>query len=147
MGQRYTICTAADMFKGGQIMDNAFCGGGDTNIGLSDTKTPIQESAIKMIKAAIFMGDPRYISGLPYNVGTCTAKGVSLHSVSSNLLQTNYLNSSLHDQLASPAQSHPQLNRTATPQTRTAAMATMPMLINSMEISMVKLLSRSLRAS
>lgn len=30
-----------------------------------------------MIKAAIFMGDPRYISGLPYNVGTCRAQGVS----------------------------------------------------------------------
>ncbi|KAG4428172.1 carbohydrate esterase [Cadophora sp. M221] len=61
--------------QGGQIMDNAFCGGGDSNIGLSDTKTPIQESAIKMIKAAIFMGDPRHIPGLPYNVGTCKANG------------------------------------------------------------------------
>ena len=28
-----------------------------------------------MIKAAIFMGDPRYIKGLSYNVGTCTAQG------------------------------------------------------------------------
>jgi acetylxylan esterase len=29
------------------------------------------------IKAAIFIGDPRYIYGLPYDVGTCTAEGVS----------------------------------------------------------------------
>ncbi|KAG9234431.1 carbohydrate esterase family 5 protein [Amylocarpus encephaloides] len=61
--------------QGGQIMDNAFCGGGDTNIGLSNTAVPIQASAIAMIKAAIFMGDPRYIAGLPYNVGSCTARG------------------------------------------------------------------------
>ena len=138
---------SADNFKGGQIMDNAFCGGGDTNIGLSDTKTPIQESAIKMIKAAIFMGDPRYISGLPYNVGTCTAKGVSNLSVSSNLLQSNYLNSSLLAQLASPAQLHPQSSRIATLQTHTAATETMPMLTNNMETSMAKLLSPSSRAS
>ncbi|KAL2062004.1 hypothetical protein VTL71DRAFT_6270 [Oculimacula yallundae] len=61
--------------QGGQIMDNAFCGGGDTTSGLTDTKTPIQASAITMIKATIFMGDPRYITGLPYNVGTCKASG------------------------------------------------------------------------
>jgi acetylxylan esterase len=33
-----------------------------------------------MIKAAIFMGDPRYIYGLSYDVGTCTAHGVSTSS-------------------------------------------------------------------
>ncbi|KAF3913102.1 hypothetical protein AA313_de0201179 [Arthrobotrys entomopaga] len=61
--------------QGGQIMDNAFCGGGDTNIGLSNTATPINSNALAMIKAAIFMGDPRYMAGLPYDVGTCTAHG------------------------------------------------------------------------
>ncbi|RDL38762.1 putative acetyl xylan esterase (Axe1) [Venustampulla echinocandica] len=61
--------------QGGQIMDNAFCGGGDSNIGLSNTAVPIQAAAIEMIKAAIFMGDPRHIPGLPYNVGTCQASG------------------------------------------------------------------------
>ncbi len=60
-------------------MDNAFCGGGDTNIGLASTETPIQAAAIPMIKAAIFMGDPRHIPGLPYNVGTCKASGVCIH--------------------------------------------------------------------
>ncbi|KAF9533322.1 acetyl xylan esterase II precursor [Crepidotus variabilis] len=61
--------------QGGQIMDNAFCGGGDTNEGLDDESVPIQASAIKKIVAAIFMGDPRYINGFSYNVGTCTANG------------------------------------------------------------------------
>ncbi|KAF9523169.1 family 5 carbohydrate esterase [Crepidotus variabilis] len=61
--------------QGGQIMDNAFCGGGDTNEGLTDTAVPIQASAISKIAAAIFMGNPRYIAGLPYNVGSCTTKG------------------------------------------------------------------------
>ncbi len=58
-------------------MDDAFCGGGDANEGLSSTAIPIQASAINMIKAAIFMGDPRYVYGLvPYQVGTCRASGV-----------------------------------------------------------------------
>ncbi|PPR06361.1 hypothetical protein CVT24_002474 [Panaeolus cyanescens] len=61
--------------QGGQIFDNAFCGGGDTHSGISDTSVPIQPSAVNMIKAAIFMGDPRFIRGLPYNVGTCQAQG------------------------------------------------------------------------
>lgn len=61
--------------QGGQIFDDAFCGGGDTNEGLSSTAVPIQASAIAQIKAAIFMGDPRHIPGLSYNVGTCQASG------------------------------------------------------------------------
>ncbi|KAF8953627.1 acetylxylan esterase precursor [Flammula alnicola] len=61
--------------QGGQIMDDAFCGGGDTNEGLTSTAIPIQASAVNMIAAAIFMGDPRHIPGLSYNVGTCTASG------------------------------------------------------------------------
>lgn len=59
-------------------MDDAYCGGGDSNEGLSDTSIPISAAAQKMIKAAIFMGDPRHIAGLSYNVGTCQASGVSL---------------------------------------------------------------------
>ncbi|KAF9052082.1 putative acetylxylan esterase precursor [Panaeolus papilionaceus] len=61
--------------QGGQIFDDAFCGGGDSNEGISDTSIPIQASAVNMIKAAIFMGDPRHIPGLSYNVGTCNANG------------------------------------------------------------------------
>lgn len=63
--------------QGGQIMDNAFCGGGDTTIGLSNTATPISSAALAQIKAAIFMGSPRFRAGFSYNVGTCSAQGVS----------------------------------------------------------------------
>ncbi|VDC06425.1 unnamed protein product [Peniophora sp. CBMAI 1063] len=61
--------------QGGQIMDDAYCGGGDTNEGLSNTAIPISAAAQKQIAAAIFMGDPRHIPGLSYNVGTCQASG------------------------------------------------------------------------
>ncbi|KAK6331948.1 hypothetical protein TWF718_002485 [Orbilia javanica] len=61
--------------QGGQITENAFCGGGDTNIGLTNTAIPIQASALTQIKAVILMGDPRFTAGAPYNVGSCTAKG------------------------------------------------------------------------
>ncbi|KAI0400023.1 carbohydrate esterase family 5 protein [Xylaria palmicola] len=52
--------------QGGQIMDNALCGGAGST--LSGT-------ALAAVKAAIFMGDPHNVAGLPYNVGTCTAGG------------------------------------------------------------------------
>ncbi|KAG8627483.1 hypothetical protein KVT40_004966 [Elsinoe batatas] len=61
--------------QGGQISDNAICGGPDANIGWSSTGVPINSKALAQIKAAIFMGDPRYIAGLSYNVGTCTQQG------------------------------------------------------------------------
>ncbi|CAI6257453.1 unnamed protein product [Periconia digitata] len=52
--------------QGGQIFDNALCGGaGQTLSG----------NALKAVKAAIFMGDPHNQVGLPYNVGTCQAGG------------------------------------------------------------------------
>lgn len=55
--------------QGGQIMDNALCGGsGATLTGAS----------LAAVKAAIFMGDPHNVNGLPYNVGTCRAGGVSI---------------------------------------------------------------------
>jgi acetylxylan esterase len=54
--------------QGGQIIDNALCGGsGSTLTG----------NALAAVKAAIFMGDPHNRQGLPYNVGTCQAQGVS----------------------------------------------------------------------
>lgn len=56
--------------QGGQIIDNALCGGaGSTLTG----------NALAAVKAAIFMGDPHNRAGLPYNVGTCTTQGVSIH--------------------------------------------------------------------
>ncbi|EJD45908.1 Acetylxylan esterase At 0.90 angstrom resolution [Auricularia subglabra TFB-10046 SS5] len=61
--------------QGGQIFDDAYCGGGDLNEGLTDTRIPISANALNMIKAAIFMGDPRHIPGLSFNVGSCQASG------------------------------------------------------------------------
>jgi len=52
--------------QGGQIMDNAMCGGAGATL---------TGAALASVKAAIFMGDPHNIPGLPYNVGTCTAGG------------------------------------------------------------------------
>ncbi|KAI1846708.1 hypothetical protein JX265_008988 [Neoarthrinium moseri] len=52
--------------QGGQIMDNALCGGSGATL---------TGNALKAVKAAIFMGDPHNVAGLPYNVGTCKAGG------------------------------------------------------------------------
>ncbi|KAL2263969.1 hypothetical protein VTK26DRAFT_3963 [Humicola hyalothermophila] len=61
--------------QGGQIMDNAVCGGPDQGSGITSTTPPISASALNQIKAVILMGSPRYVAGLSYNVGTCTAQG------------------------------------------------------------------------
>lgn len=58
-------------------MDNALCGGGDSIEGVKDTNVLVSQQALGMVKVAIFMGDPRYVAGLPYEVGTCQTKGVS----------------------------------------------------------------------
>jgi len=70
-----TVLVLVGYSQGGQIMDDAYCGGGDTNEGLSSTAIPISAAAQKKIAAAIFMGDPRHIPGLSFNVGTCQASG------------------------------------------------------------------------
>lgn len=54
-------------------MDNALCGGAGATL---------TGAALAAVKAAIFMGDPHNVAGLPYNVGTCTAGGVGFHSSS-----------------------------------------------------------------
>ncbi|KAF8309259.1 cutinase-domain-containing protein [Clavulina sp. PMI_390] len=70
-----TVLVLVGYSQGGQIFDDGYCGGGDTNEGLSSTAIPISTAAQAKIAAAIFMGDPRRIPGLSYNVGTCTASG------------------------------------------------------------------------
>jgi acetylxylan esterase len=112
--------------QGGQIMDNALCGGAGATL---------SGNALNAVKAAIFMGDPHNVVGLPYNVGTCQAQGVSCFS---SVLETpgscrkrmviNNKNSSLPAPVASSAlrPSRPSSSRTATPPTRTAAPATTP---------------------
>ncbi|KAM7211014.1 family 5 putative carbohydrate esterase [Rhypophila decipiens] len=61
--------------QGGQIFDNAYCGGPDSGSSISTTTPFINSSALSQVKAVILMGSPRYVAGLPYNVGTCTAQG------------------------------------------------------------------------
>ncbi|KAJ4424876.1 carbohydrate esterase [Gnomoniopsis sp. IMI 355080] len=56
--------------QGGEIFDAALCGASGTGGSLSSYN----------IKAAIFMGDPRFKAGAPYNVGTCTAGGFDQRS-------------------------------------------------------------------
>lgn len=55
------------------VQDTVLCGNGDPKQSVSSTGS----IAGYNIKAAIFMGDPRYETGAPYNVGTCKAGGVS----------------------------------------------------------------------
>jgi len=50
-------------------MDNAVCGGAGAKL---------SGAALDAVKAAIFMGDPHNVVGLPYNVGTCKAQGLCI---------------------------------------------------------------------
>ncbi|KAG9513843.1 acetylxylan esterase precursor, partial [Aureobasidium melanogenum] len=61
--------------QGAQIGDDAICGGGDPNQGISSTAAPISAAIGNKIKAIIFMGDPRNIPGGPYSVGTAKGPG------------------------------------------------------------------------
>lgn len=64
--------------EGFTIMDDALCGGGDPNQGISSTAAPISKTVASKVKAMIWMGDPRHTPGAPYDVGTSTAAGVSV---------------------------------------------------------------------
>jgi acetylxylan esterase len=63
--------------QGGQIMDNAFCGGPDDSNGYTDSAPAIDSAAMDLISAVIEMGSPRFVGGLDYGVGTCTTGGFS----------------------------------------------------------------------
>jgi acetylxylan esterase len=63
--------------QGGQVADNAFCGGPDANQGYSTTAPAFSAAAMNQIKAVIEMGNPRYRSGVAYQVGSCRAQGFS----------------------------------------------------------------------
>lgn len=66
--------------QGSQIIDDAFCGGPDGN-SMSETAAPIPADVSEHVKALIFMSNPRNVPGLPYNVGTAKAGGVSFPSL------------------------------------------------------------------
>ncbi|KAL3464506.1 cutinase [Aspergillus heterothallicus] len=67
--------------QGGEILDAALCGGGVPNQGITNTAVRLSSSAVNMVKAAIFMGEPLFRAGLPYSVGTCAAGGFDARPV------------------------------------------------------------------
>jgi len=65
--------------KGSEIEDNALCGGGDLNQGVSSTAATISAAARANIKAVIWAGNPRNSpSESSFHVGSCTNGGVSI---------------------------------------------------------------------
>ncbi|GIZ37994.1 hypothetical protein CKM354_000142100 [Cercospora kikuchii] len=62
--------------QGAQIGDNALCGGGDPNQGITDTKVLVTSAAANAIKAVIWAGNPRNSPAeSSFRVGTCSAQG------------------------------------------------------------------------
>ncbi|PGH01951.1 hypothetical protein AJ80_08933 [Polytolypa hystricis UAMH7299] len=53
-------------------MNNALCGGGDPNQGVTGTSMLVTSD---QVKAIVLMGDPRHTPGMSFNVGTATAPG------------------------------------------------------------------------
>jgi hypothetical protein len=54
--------------QGGAVLTDTLCGGGGPQVG---PKTPgLTAEEGKLIKAAVSMGDPRFVPGAPYDVGT-----------------------------------------------------------------------------
>lgn len=68
----------SNIFLDALIANSKCYSGGDTAEGITSTAVPLSSAAVSQIKAAIFMGDPRFVSGLSYEVGTCKAGGVSI---------------------------------------------------------------------
>lgn len=125
------IMLTAYNLQGSEIFDAALCGGGDPNQGVTNTAVLFTAAALSQIKAAIFMGDPLYHVGLPYNVGTCQAGGVSIYFYppsyeSKHLL--NRISSSTLAQQASLVQARLKSSHTATPPIPTVATAPTPLL-------------------
>jgi acetylxylan esterase len=118
------VMTDLSPFKGGQIMDDAYCGGGDLNEGLTNTAIPISTAAQAKIAAAIFMGDPRHIPGLSFNVGSCQASGVRIIPIVF-LFSFSYADHAHTSSLLAPPDSNARTrvtsSHTAIPPTRTAA--------------------------
>ena len=131
--------------QGAEIIDTVLCGNGDPKQSVQSTGS----IAGYNIKAAIFMGDPRYETGAPYNVGTCKAGGVRKISQYPSLQYPLISNDSSPP--APPARpaatTTARSSRTATPPTRTAAMAAMLLRTMGMGRSMASRLLLSSMAS
>jgi acetylxylan esterase len=126
--------------QGSEIIDNALCGGGDPNQGLASTGS----IASYNIKAVIFMGNPRFEVGAPYNVGTCKAGGVSRPVTSQRVLiylTSNNRSLTLVLPVRLVALTTTRSSRTATHRIHIAATAVMRLLTRGMGQSMDKLRS------
>ncbi|KAL4862659.1 hypothetical protein BDV12DRAFT_178518, partial [Aspergillus spectabilis] len=66
---------------GGEVLDATLCGGGVPIEGITNATVPLTSSAVDMVRAAIFMGEPLFRAGLPYSVGTCAAGGFDARPV------------------------------------------------------------------
>lgn len=104
--------------QGAQIGDNALCGGGDPNQGITSTSPLISSAASAAIKAVIWAGNPRNSPAeSSFRVGSCTAGGVS--RVTASYKCKKYLmirDSSILDQTGSLApRIRPRFVRTVMP--------------------------------
>jgi acetylxylan esterase len=57
-----------------KVFDDALCGGGDPNMGITNTNPTIAQFNIK---AVLLPADDRFTPGEPYHVGNATVGGVS----------------------------------------------------------------------
>lgn len=135
--------------QGAQIGDDAICGGGDPNQGISSTAAPISAAVGNKIKAIIFMGDPRNIPGGPYSVGTAKNPGVSSLKGRFPAFHTDHLCISSTQDLRATLALHTQAESslTATLPILTARTEITPMSTKAMVKSTARLLSSSSTAS
>lgn len=117
-------------------MDNNICGGPDSGAGISDSSVPLSASAVQQVKAVIMLGDPRFVSGLSYGVGTCTAGGVSHTTVI--YMKLLIIFSLMHDLQASAALTPIRSRSTAILRIPSAVMETTPTTTNNTSTSTEK---------
>jgi len=67
--------------QGGQVFDDAFCGGPDGD-SLDASARLVPDNIAAKVAAVIMMGNPRHVAGLPYNVGNATEPGVRVPAFS-----------------------------------------------------------------
>jgi acetylxylan esterase len=62
--------------QGAHVIGDAVCGGGEGVLG--DRSEPVSEDVVGHVKAIIQMGDPRFVPGASFDVGTAKVGGVSI---------------------------------------------------------------------
>jgi hypothetical protein len=71
-------------------MDDAFCGGPDVP-SLNSTGRLVSDAVAANTAAIIWMGNPRFVGGLPFNVGSAVNGGVSFESYLDYVLTSGML--------------------------------------------------------